>query len=151
MSNPTPLSPPEQEEVLREIGGALVAAVPDEWQELELIFYSTVGIDGASFVVTKPDGTKDTRTSPTPAMRKFGELRSAMYEEEKGSWFTARLIIRPPGRFEVDYDYDSEPEFVPPLTAGAYALDFDYFPRSAENTPEWLREKLAEAAQSSTD
>jgi hypothetical protein len=142
MSDPTTLSPPEQEDVLREIATTLVANAPQGWQGLEFTFTSTVGIDGASFVATTSDGAKVVLPSPTSAMRKFGDLRTGMYQDGKGSWFTARLVIHPPGRFQADFDYDNEPGFVPPLTASAYALDFDHFPRSPEHTPDWLRAAL---------
>lgn len=70
-------------------------------------------------------------------------LREGMYEMGS-SWFTAWLVLEPPGTHRIDYD--SEPTYVPPLTAAAYALDFRHYPRSAEHIPDWLRGKLAEAA-----
>jgi hypothetical protein len=61
-------------------------------------------------------------------------------------WFTANLVIKRPGRYSIDYDYDNQPDFFPPLNAHLYALDFDYFSRTPENTPAWLKRKLDEAA-----
>lgn len=81
MSDPIQLSPSDQEEIVREVGGIPLSAAPEGRNELDFSFRSTVGVDTAMF-----------------------------------------------------------------LAASAYALDFDYFPRSAGHTPEWLRQKLAEDA-----
>ncbi len=146
MSDPVQLTPPEQEELLQEVGGILLSAAPAGWQELRLSFRSTVGISTASFLVTAEDGGPVAAATPTAVMKVLKKLRAGMYEEDRGSWYTALVTVRPPGRYEVEYDYDGEPEFTPPLTAGAFALDQDYFPRSDEHVPAWLRAKLDEAA-----
>ena len=84
--------------------------------------------------------------SPSGVMQQMAELREGMYQEGKGSWFTANLVIKRPGRYSIDYDYDNQPDFFPPLNAHLYALDFDYFSRTPENTPAWLKRKLDKAA-----
>ncbi|MET8757344.1 hypothetical protein [Lentzea sp. NPDC004782] len=147
MSEPGPLSPPEQEEVVQNVCAALVGEAPAGWQQIRFEFYSTVGIDSARFEITAEDGSEVKLAPPMSAMDPLGDLRTEMYEEGKGSWFTARIVINPPGSYSVEYDYDNEPAFKPPLQADVYALDFEHFPRSEENTPEWLRAKLAEAAK----
>ncbi|PRY42272.1 tudor domain-containing protein [Umezawaea tangerina] len=151
MSDPIQLTPPEQEELLQEAGGILLSAAPEGWRALELSFRSTVGIDTATFLSTGPDGGQTKVAPPAAAMRVLKKLRAGMYEEDRGSWYTARITIEPPGRYEVEYDYDGEPTFTPPLTASAYALDQDYFPRSDEHIPDWLRAKLAEASGDDSD
>jgi hypothetical protein len=84
--------------------------------------------------------------SPSGVMQQMAELREGMYQEGKESWFTANLVIKRPGRYSIEYDYDNQPDFFPPLNAHLYALDFDYFSRTPENTPAWLKRKLDEAA-----
>lgn len=124
---------------------ALSAAAPAGWQRLRFAFYATVGIDSASFETVGMDGRTQTSMPPGHAMRHMDELRSAMYRPDKGAWFTARLNVERSGRYSVEFDYDNEPDFTPPLTGSAYALDLDAFPRSREHTPSWLREKLRDA------
>ncbi|MFS8098454.1 hypothetical protein LFM09_15085 [Lentzea alba] len=145
MTEPAPLSPPEQEELVREVGGMLLAKLPAGWQRANLSFRSTYGVDTATFIVTDSSGTEQRTPTPTSALRKMRELRNGMYEQDRGTWFTSTLTLEPPGRYQIDYDYDGEPTFVPPLKPSAYELDFEFFPRSDEHTPDWLREKLDEA------
>lgn len=151
MSEPVPLSPEEQEDVIRSVGAILLAEAPESWQELRVSFRSTIGVDTATFEVVMADGQITKLHPPDSAMEKMTELRTGMYQEGKGSWFTATYVIKPPGRYNVDFDYDSQPNFFPPLNAGLYSLDFDYFPRSPENTPDWLKQKLEEAAAEDED
>ncbi|SDM32675.1 hypothetical protein [Allokutzneria albata] len=138
----------EQQELLQEVSGLLVSAAPEGWRELELSFRSTVAVDTATFSCVGGSGERTRLSVPFRAMNRLSELREGMYAPGTGAWFTARMTIRPPGGFEVRYDYDSEPEFVPPLTPETFVLDQEHFPRSEEHMPEWLKDKLAQAGQS---
>jgi hypothetical protein len=140
-----PIGPDEQAEVIRGVGLELLAVAREGWQELELSFRSTVVVDTATLWCTGADGSRSRLMPPGGAMDALGKLRERMYVEDKGSWFTARMRIIPPGRFTVDYDYDGEPEFVPPLTPDTFVADLQHFPRAPEHIPSWLAEKLAEA------
>ncbi|WP_086821051.1 hypothetical protein [Allokutzneria sp. NRRL B-24872] len=142
------VSAAEQQELLQEVGGLLVAAAPEGWRELELSFRSTVAVDTATFTCADASGERTRLAPPIKARRRLKALREGMYAPGTGAWFTARVTIQPPGRYEVEYDYDSEPLFVPPLTPETFALDHEYFPRSEEHIPEWLKHKLAQAAHS---
>src|ERR1700736_3805183 len=113
MTVPIPLGPEEQEELIREIGGILLNKAPESWQELHLTFNSTVGIDNSKFEVVTPDGQSRGLASPSVAMDKMAQLRAAMYQDGKGSWFTAKYVIKYPGSYSVEYDYDTEPDFFP--------------------------------------
>jgi hypothetical protein len=142
---PEPMPPPEQEEVVRNACLALLDEAPADWKRIQFEFYSTVGIDSAEFKITRQDGSTFKLQPPMAVMEPLGDLRSGMYQEGKGSWYTARIVIDPPGRYSVEFDYDNEPAFEPPLVPGVYALDFEHFPRTPEHTPDWLRAKLDEA------
>lgn len=144
MTEPNRLSPPEQEEVVQEVAGVMLASAPPGWQKLELIYRSTVAVDAAEILATTT-GEPERIPVPMKVSSRMSSLREGMYEQDRGSWFTARLVLEPPGKYQIEYDYDGEPTYVPPLTPGAYALDFQHYPRSEEHTPDWLREKLAEA------
>jgi len=147
MTEPAPLSPPEQEELVREVGGMLQTKLPAGWQRANLSFRSTYGVDTATFIVTDSSGAEKRTPTPTAALRKMRELRNGMYEQDRGTWFTGTLVLEPPGKYQIEYDYDGEPTFVPPLKPSAFELDFEFFPRSEEHTPDWLRQKLDEAQQ----
>ncbi|MEU6580759.1 hypothetical protein [Nocardia sp. NPDC046763] len=144
MAQEDSFGPLEQSAVLEKVGQALVGAVPAGWVQIRFEFRGTVQIDGARLESTAEDGSAVRHSVPKVAMREFDRLRAAMYEPGKGAWFTARFVIEQSGDYKIDFDYDAEPDFVPQLTAGAYALDLEHYPRDEEHTPAWLRDMLRE-------
>ncbi|TYB43495.1 hypothetical protein [Actinomadura chibensis] len=124
---------------------ALRSAAPSGWERLDFEFRATVGIDSASLEVEGADGGRRTALPPGQAVGMMDELRRVMYRSGQGAWFTARLKVERSGRFSAEFDYDGEPDFTPPLTSSAYAMDLDRFPRTDEHIPDWLRAKLGEA------
>jgi hypothetical protein len=139
------LRSPEERETVNGAVRALRSAAPLGWERLGFEFRATVGIDSASFEVEDAAGERRKATPPGQAVGKMDELRRVMYRRGKGAWFTARLEIERSGRFSAEFDYDGEPEFTPPLTPSAYALDLDRFPRTDAHIPAWLRRKLDQA------
>ncbi|WP_067461782.1 hypothetical protein [Actinomadura macra] len=139
------LRSPAEREVVNGAVRALRSAAPAGWERLGFEFRATVGIDSASFEVQGADGSRRKAMPPGQAVGRMDELRRVMYRRGKGAWFTARLEIERSGRFSAEFDYEGEPDFVPPLTPSAYALDLDQFPRTDEHIPDWLRQKLNEA------
>jgi len=139
------LRSPAEREVVNGAVRALRSAAPVGWQRLGFEFRATVGIDSASFEVEGADGEWRKAMPPGQAVGRMDELRRVMYRSDKGAWFTARLEIEHSGRFSAAFDYEGEPDFTPPLTPSAYALDLERFPRTDEHIPTWLREKLDEA------
>ncbi|WP_033324348.1 hypothetical protein [Actinomadura atramentaria] len=121
---------------------ALRAAAPFGWERLGFEFRATVAIDSVLFQIEDSRGELRTATPPGQAVGKMDELRRVMYRRGKGAWFTARLDVERSGRFSAEFDYDGEPDFTPPLTADAYRLDLDRFPRADEHIPGWLRARL---------
>lgn len=138
------LRSPEERRVVESAVRALSATAPAGWRRLRFTFYATVGIDTASFEAACMDGSTRVVVPPGRAISRMDELRTVTYREGKGAWFTARLEIERSGRYSVEFDYDGEPAFVPPLAGSAYVQDLRRFPRSREHTPQWLRAKLAE-------
>ncbi|WP_433326208.1 hypothetical protein [Spirillospora sp. CA-294931] len=139
------LRSPKERETVNGAVRALRSAAPFGWERLGFEFRATVGIDSVLFEVVDASGGMRTATPPGQAIGKMDELRRVMYRRGKGAWFTARLDIERSGRFSAEFDYDGEPEFTPPLTPSAYALDLERFPRSDENIPRWLRSMLRDA------
>lgn len=139
------LRTPKEREAVNGAVRALRSAAPEGWERLGFEFRATIGIDSASMEVVNADGSARTALPPGQAVGKMDELRRVMYQRGKGAWFTARLEVERSGRFSAEFDYDGEPDFTPPLTPSAYALDLERFPRSDEHIPSWLRAKLREA------
>lgn len=96
-------------------------------------------------LVTYENGEERNEDFSHHVLRKFKELRAGMYQEGKGTWFSMTYKIVRPGRFSTYFNYDEPPEYDIYPSAGSFATDLDYFPRTTENTPGWLREKLREA------
>ncbi|ROS49595.1 hypothetical protein EDF50_2514 [Frigoribacterium sp. PhB24] len=69
-----------------------------------------------------------------------------MHRRDAGTWFTAVFTVTAVGKMSAsyDYDYDHEPE-LGHFSADAYRADLDRFPRTPENTPDWLAAILAGA------
>src|SRR5688572_30455630 len=140
------ISPEEQDALLREIGIELLGAVPSDWTEIRFVEAALVDIQSPSLDVVRAEGMLDWAQPPAQASRLLGDLRRGMYKPGLGTWYTARITITPPGESHVEFDYDNEPRFPFEITPTSYALDLEYFSRYDDATPDWLRVKLAEAA-----
>ncbi len=132
----------QQDEIVRGIARELVNDAPETWDEIRPVHLGTVQITSNSFEWKPINGEFIRISTPPPVRGMFEELRDGMRQKGKGTWFTAVLTIERSGKYSIEYDYDNEPAFVPQLTDGAYALDYDYFRRDDEHTPDWLRRKL---------
>ncbi|WP_304451924.1 immunity protein YezG family protein [Nocardiopsis sp. YSL2] len=86
------------------------------------------------------------RESTTGLSFLIDDLRAGMYQEGKGTWFSMKYVITPPGKFHVDFNYDEDPGLTFP-TAHGFTVDLEYFPRDEEHIPDWLWEKLQEEAE----
>lgn len=133
---------PQERRAVETAVRALRAAAPLGWQRLRFTFYATVGIDSASFESIAADGSTHSAVPPGQAITQLDELRAVMYRPGEGAWFTARLTIERSGGHDIEFEYDREPDFTPPLTASVYKMDLEYFPRTAEHIPDWLRDRL---------
>ncbi|MFE5288992.1 hypothetical protein ACFRAQ_28845 [Nocardia sp. NPDC056611] len=127
---------------IQAIGSTLMDSAPHGWTQLRYEYRATIQIDGDRLESVSSEGLVARISAPFAVMEQLSDLRSAMFVPEVGTWFTARVVIDRDGDCQAAFDYDSEPDFVPPLTPDAYALDFEYFPRSEEHTPPWLQAKL---------
>jgi ribosomal protein L24E len=76
-------------------------------------------------------------------------LRAAMHTPGRGTWFGMTLTFTPDDLAETAFDYDDEPQFLPPLDPEAYARDLEQYPRDVDRQPAWLRERLSWAALTS--
>ncbi|WP_158581464.1 hypothetical protein [Actinomadura spongiicola] len=147
MVNIDPITPSEQEAVLRNVGSEILAAAPVGWTELGFRLVATAELARNSFEAKLEDGSTVHLSAPDTPRRRLQELRTKMYTQGKGTWFTAEYVIVRPGRYSVNFDYDNEPNFgfeIDPLT---YANEMKYFPRDEEYIPTWLSQKINEAEE----
>lgn len=145
MTEPARLSPEEQNEIIRNVCSGLIAEAPEDWQELRYRLHSTVDVDSPQFQIVHADGRVEAVLSPRVVRRPLNELRDGMYLQGKGTWFTVRITVSRPGRYEVDYNYDDEPGFVPQVVPATFDADLKHYPRSQDNIPDWLRDMVAQA------
>ncbi|MFI6575786.1 hypothetical protein ACIBFB_08285 [Nocardiopsis sp. NPDC050513] len=144
MDQRTP-GPLEQDDLIQVIGRAIATAVTDGWRQLT---YRTRVVGSLVDDVLAVQGV-DGEIRPTPVPEGVAEpltrLKRACYLEGRGTWLTMVLSIHQSGRFDVDFDHDSDPRLTRPHNAYAYAQELSRYPRTEEHVPAWLRARLDEA------
>lgn len=142
MVSPT-LTPAEREERLQTLAKLLPSAVLDAWEEIHLRYAAVVDASAMECAVVRLDESVFRVNPSYKVVRLLPELRAGMHQPGRGTWFTMRYMLDQSGRYQVEFDYDSEPAFDFTIKAEAYAADLQQFPRSEAFTPFWLRERLA--------
>ncbi|WP_436885226.1 hypothetical protein [Nocardiopsis dassonvillei] len=140
------MSPVRQDELLKKIGQAILREAPEGWERLVYQRKSVVDHSSASLTVEPGEGEAYRISSPKSVIPMFDELRSGMYQEGKGTWFSVTYVISRPGRFKADYNYDEDPR-IPFPTAWGFTNDLEEFPRDPDHIPEWLHEELRAEAE----
>ncbi|MFC5997808.1 hypothetical protein ACFP6A_03590 [Quadrisphaera sp. GCM10027208] len=135
------------DELIRTIGQAFVDAAPREWTEGKIVYRRAGKTAEYQETAVLPDGRVVGVDAGRGAAKAFKELRRLMYQPGKGTWFTAVCTLYPDGRTTFDFDFDNEPEWASPTVAGHYVEDVEQYPRDDEHTPDWLRQRLAEATK----
>jgi hypothetical protein len=137
--------PFEQDSIYRNIGASLLNSAPQDWEKIEFTLDALAEIDTAECIAHRRDGSSVAIDPPDDAWELLSDLRESMYQPGKGTWYKAKFAITRPGNYDVDFDYDNEPEFDIPPAAQSYHFDLERFPRDDTNIPSWLRAKLTEA------
>ncbi|WP_434445428.1 hypothetical protein [Lentzea sp. E54] len=75
------------------------------------------------------------------------ELREEMYEEDRGTWLSARFVLHRGAEPEVTFNFDENPRWSPQLHPMMFVRDLEAFPRAAEHVPDWLRETVERALE----
>lgn len=94
------------------------------------------------FTVVMDDGSFPNAELPDGINFALNDLRKEMYEEDKGTWLSLRLTIDPPGDYRVNFNFDLDPVWDPPIPDSEIVEDLNAFPRAAEYVPDWLQAKL---------
>jgi hypothetical protein len=139
---PTPLSPTDQDALVKQIGLALMRTAPDDWQQISAEFRATGRYYELSADVTDSDGSHHAWTASHDIAMHFAKLRAGMYREGRGTWFNARYQIEKPSSYNLEFDRQ-EPTWRTPPPPAAFRDELHFFPRTEDNVPEWLMRKLS--------
>ncbi|HEY3603519.1 MAG TPA: hypothetical protein VGL04_02520, partial [Sporichthyaceae bacterium] len=139
---PTPLSPTDQDALVKQIGLALMRTAPEDWQQIKAEFRATGRYYELSAEVTGEDGNEQAWTASHDIAMSFAKLRAGMYRDGRGTWFNARYEIERPASYNLEFDR-KEPQWRTPPPPPAYRDELQFFPRTEENVPEWLMRKLS--------
>ena len=139
---PAPLSPTDQDALVKQIGLALMRTAPEDWEHIRTEFRATGRYFELSAEIVGADGAARAWTASHEIATSFAKLRAGMYREGRGTWFNARYQIDRPSSYNLEFDR-SEPQWRTPPPPPAYRDELHLFPRSDENVPEWLMRTLS--------
>ncbi|MCP2169358.1 hypothetical protein [Goodfellowiella coeruleoviolacea] len=139
---PRPLDPEQQEQLVRQIGRAMLQVAPPQWQHIRAEYRAAGRHIEVDLVITGPDGTPRPVQPPMDVVQMFGQLRTGMYQPGRGTWLSAVYQIEPPASYSVDFEPDQEPQWrrVPPPIG--FQDELRFFPRVDEQIPAWLRQRV---------
>ncbi|GLZ29451.1 hypothetical protein Lesp02_16410 [Lentzea sp. NBRC 105346] len=143
MSQPaTPLSDEDQQQLVRQIGRAMLPALPPDWQKVRAEYRAAGRHIEVDLAFSGPDGQLRPVRPPMEVVQLFGQLRSGMYQPDRGTWLSAVYEIEAPAAFTVDFEAEEEPRWrnVPPPIG--FRDELQTFPRPDERIPDWWRQRV---------
>ncbi|MFE9749290.1 hypothetical protein ACFYOT_30635 [Saccharothrix saharensis] len=143
MSQPaTPLTEQEQNQLVKQIGRAMLPALPPGWQRIRAEYRAAGRHIEVDLAFAGPDGQWRPVRPPMDVVQLFGQLRAGMYEPVRGTWLSAVYEIEAPAAFSVDFNADDEPRWrnAPPVIG--FQDELRTFPRQDDRIPPWLRQRV---------
>ncbi|GAB2987444.1 hypothetical protein [Saccharothrix stipae] len=143
MSQPaTPLTEQEQNQLVKQIGRAMLPALPPGWQRIRAEYRAAGRHIEVDLAFAGPDGQWRPVRPPMDVVQLFGQLRTGMYEPVRGTWLSAVYEIEAPAAFSVDFNAEDEPRWrnAPPVIG--FQDELRTFPRQDERIPPWLRQRV---------
>ncbi|NKY98193.1 hypothetical protein [Nocardiopsis alborubida] len=145
-SGRTSLGPIEQEWILQQIGGEILAVLGDGWREVKYTVNLIESYLEEDLEVVYGDREAEKGRAPLVVMQSVRKLRSGMYQESRGAWHGMRYTISPSGDYRAEYSYDEvDFDFSPSLEA--FVQDLESFPRESEFIPGWLQLEIEQAGK----
>ncbi len=133
--------------LLQAVGQAMVDVAPDGWRRITLdVMAAAEAVDTGIEVEMADGGTSDEDVLlELEGIDAVDDLRKAMYDEGKGTWYLATVTVTSDGQVDASFDYDHAPyggvkDGTPDGGNADPALlleDHKLYPRSAENLPAW--------------
>ncbi|MFD9704081.1 hypothetical protein [Lentzea sp. NPDC059081] len=143
MSQPaTPLSEQDQQLLVRQIGRAMLPAVPQGWQRIRAEYRAAGRHIEVDLAFAGPDGQFRPVRPPMEVVQMFGQLRGGMYHPDRGTWLNALYEIEAPAAFTVDFNAEDEPRWrnaPPPI---GFRDELQTFPRPDRLIPDWWRQRV---------
>jgi hypothetical protein len=137
-----PLTPSEQNDILNEVTKLLVEAMPGDWRELVLLLDMLGRHKQCSTRLTRADGGQEYWNAPAEALKRLATLRTGMYADGEGTWFSCRYAVVPPGSYQISYDRQGEPRLRRSPAPEEFAIEQQRFPRADAYMPGWYRTGL---------
>lgn len=142
MSQPSQLTPADQDALVKQIGIGLMRAAPQEWQQIRTEYRAAGRYYELTAEIIDEDGQSKAWTASHDVAMLFAKLRAGMHAERGGAWFNARYQIERPSKYNLEFDR-SEPRWRTPPPIAAYRDELHFFPRSEDDVPEWLMRRLS--------
>src|ERR1051325_2622566 len=96
-------------ELVAEAANALASAAPAGWSELALSVNPPVlAYDYAGTAKDARGADPGTVVLSPVVTDAFQELRGVLYEEDRGTWFSARMVLRRGLEPQVSFNYDED-------------------------------------------
>lgn len=148
MTNPenNPTAPAvDADRVRDELAQALVSGAPPDWAEIHLVFRGSSTICQEEVTGSTLSGGTLLMPPPPDSAQRLKQLRAAMYEPGRGTWFSAVITVKRNDEAAFVFNYTDDPHWTP-VSPAVFTLDQERFPRDEQHIPAWLRQKLAEGA-----
>ncbi len=122
---------------LETIGSAMVKAAPEGWAKAVLKVSAVASTMETQLAFEMLDGSTESGLSiDVEAQMACDDLRDAMFEEGKGTWYNAVFGVEPTGVVEAEFDYDNPP-FEGGGTPDLLEDDQRAYPRDAAHLSAW--------------
>ncbi|MBY8852732.1 hypothetical protein K7G98_32705, partial [Saccharothrix sp. MB29] len=141
MSQPAaPLSEEEQSRLVKQIGRAMLPALPRGWQRIRAEYRAAGRHVEVDLAFAGPDGQWRPVRPPLDVVQLFGQLRAGMHQPDRGTWLSAVYEIEAPAAFAVDFNAEDEPRWRNPPPVIGFQDELRAFPRHDDRIPDWLRQ-----------
>ncbi|MEU6133318.1 agglutinin cell wall attachment protein [Nocardioides sp. NPDC047086] len=144
-----------QEHLFEQIAIRLPDEVDGDWTAVVFNHRNLSSVSDGRIDIHRPGGYIDYSVPPDVVIPLIEELRQVMYRPGRGTWLSGQWTITDiDGNGEkisadASFNRDDEPLWRRAVNPEMYALDLEAFPRDQESTPDWLRQKVAEARRAS--
>lgn len=143
-----------QQQAFRELGMQLFRLLqPGD----DAVTYSAASVAGGMNVALRVVAAAGDHDGPEGRFRELAasddlvaataRLRRACALPDKGTWFTARIVVTSDASASADYEWDEEPRIAVDDPED-WLIDSETFPRSPDNTPAWLAARIGEGEHS---
>lgn len=139
--SPGTLDQAAQQNLIQELGRAVLRAIPPSWQEVGVEYRAAGGFSEITAHLVAPNGTHVPLSAPAEVGTMFARLRHGMHEPDRGTWISAIYRLQRPSSYSVDFNGDSEPDWRTPPPDAAFAEELRQYPRAAANIPGWLQRR----------